>query len=99
MDVNDHDLTPEELLSVDRAMEIVGRFPRGAVDNMIRHVVRSAVYYRRTRDLAVLESVAKSVLGTIRMHRDSDDMDLLAKQHTVSRQYVDTEEVLAALES
>jgi len=102
MHVSDQDLTRDELTALDRGMDVVHRMPHAAVENIIRHVLRVAIYYRRTRDPAVLEAAAKNLIGTIRRHRNPDDQllteELMAKiQHGRDRRVVDPDEVLEKL--
>jgi hypothetical protein len=97
MNVNDRDLTADELAALDRAMESVERLPRDAVDRVMRHMLRVGLYHQRTGDPAALRTAMESLPMTMRR---SDD-EQYAKQIRAARERtstsVDVKTALAAL--
>jgi hypothetical protein len=97
--VADRDLTPAERAELDSAMAVVSRLPRDSVDRVVRHLLRVAIYFRRTKDTDVLQSAVESLFTMVR--RANDETYQKHLHEALSRKddgaSVDAETALAAL--
>jgi hypothetical protein len=94
MSVTDSDLSADELDELEGAMAVVRDLPRDALEQIVRSMVRAAIFYRRSRKTEVLEAVMRSLVGTIRRRRRVPS--LLTPR--AEREYVDADAILAKQE-
>ncbi|MEU0092673.1 hypothetical protein [Kribbella sp. NPDC006257] len=99
MNVSDQDLTSAELAALNRAMEVVDRLPREAVDRVVRHLLRVGLYFRRTRNPEVLSAAVDSLFHMVK--KNSDDTYRKRSSDAPHRdrreQSMDAQQVLAEL--
>ncbi|WP_460664534.1 transcription antitermination NusB family protein [Kribbella swartbergensis] len=97
MNVSDRDLTEDELIALDRAMKIVDRMPREAVDRVVRHLLRVGIYFRRTKNVDALHAAVDSLFYMVRANRDEHYGKRVSEARHHTRGSVSAQEALAAL--
>jgi len=97
MHITDQDLTPEELEALGRAMFVVERLPRDAVDRVVRHLLRVGLYFRRTGEVAALRTAFDSLGHMVRKNADEQYQKRSAASRDEVSRSLGPEELLAAL--
>ncbi|MEU4395243.1 hypothetical protein [Kribbella sp. NPDC023855] len=99
MNVTDRDLSSSERAMLDHAMAVIERLPREALLRVVRHLLRSGLYFRRTKDVEALLAAVRSVFVVA---RQGDDERYQKHLHEIKSEHdftgpVDPEDALAAL--